>query len=275
VLASATASAGTLELAAASHGSSIDLTFKNTGTTPLTFTTHVKAGLDHYDYLTVELTGPKGSRVMRFSEDRDKSAPIDETIKPGGTLTRSVDLALWSIHGYNTGGPLEPGAYTAKIKWEMPTHKLAAQATIAIAEAKEKGCKQTSGDPLELLAMQRPKSTTAVIGLHNTTAKTQCIYGIIRTHETQNDWLSLSYTVQGEAKPRVISLSGARNKSYPVAYELPPGATLWTTWDLDDWNKRAGNKPLPKYAWITATWDASREREVWRGTATTSFSFNR
>jgi len=73
----------------------------------------------------------------------------------------------------------------------------------------------------------------------------------------------------------VIEFNGDRDKSYPVEYELPPGATLWTRWDLAEWAKRARNaKPLPagETLWIEATWDAARERDVWNGSAITHFT---
>ena len=60
-----------------------------------------------------------------------------------------------------------------------------------------------------------------------------------------------------------------------MAYELPPGATLWTYWELADWAKRPRNaKPLPANTtlWIEATWDATREQGVWNGTASTHFA---
>lgn len=276
LLAPAIASADPLALTVASRGSALELTFENTSPAPVTFTTHVKAGLDHYDDLTVTLTGAKGTRKLRFWESRTKAIPIDETIKPGATLTRRVDLVMWSIRGENTGGPLAAGAYDVAVTWDMskgPKQKLTATTKLVIAEPKETGCKEKPGAPatLELLALQEPGTVKATIGLHNTDAVSHCVYGIIRTHEIQNDWLTLAFDHAGTRY--AIGLTGDRDKSYPVSYELPPGATLWTTWDLAAWHKRASKVKLPSNAvvWITATWNASRERDVWRGTATTGF----
>lgn len=280
LLAPAIASADApLALTAASRGSSLELTFKNTSAAPVTFTTHVKAGLDHHDALTVVLTGAKGTRTLTFWERRTKSIPIDETVKPGATLTRSVDLALWAIHGENVGGPLAAGGYDVAVTWDLtkassgPNQKLTATTKLVIAEAKETSCQEKPGIPaqLELLAQQEKGTAKAAIGLHNPDAVTHCVYGIIRTHEIQNDWLTLTFDHAGIK--HAIGLTGARNKSYPVTYELPPGATVWTTWDLADWHKRSSKAKLPANTpvQITATWSASRERDVWRGTATTAF----
>lgn len=264
-----------LALTVAGRGSSLELTFKNTSSVPVTFTTHVKAGLDHHDDLTVTVTGTKVTRTMTFSERRTKAIPIDETLKPGATLTRSVDLVLWSIHGENAGGPLAAGAYDIAVVWDSkkPKQKLTATTKLVIPDAKETGCKEKPGTPakLALLAQQEKGTAKAAIGLHNTDTVSHCVYGIIRTHEVQNDWLTLAFEHAGAT--HAIGLSGDRDKSAPVAYELPPGATVWTTWDLAAWHKRASKLKLPANAvvWITATWNASREREVWRGTATTGF----
>lgn len=265
-----------LTFTAATHGSTLDVTFKNTSTAPVTFTTHVRAGNIHHDDLKVTLTSPTGSRSLTFWESREKSAPIDETIKPGGSLTRSVDLAAWAIRGENTGGPLAAGTYEVAVAWEMrsgPKQKLRATTKLVLAGAKETGCTEQAGAPaaLELLAHQEPNTAKVAIGLHNTDSVAHCVHGIIRTHETQNDWLSLAFEHAG--KKYAIGFTWDRDKSSPVAYQLAPGATVWTTWDLAEWHKRAGGKPLPAKTalWITATWDAKRERGVWTGRATTDF----
>ncbi len=146
-----------LALTATTHGSALDLTFKNTGKSPVTMTTHVKAGLDHYDWLTVQLAGKQGKRTLHFIETRTKAIPIDETIAPGASLTRSVDLVLWSIHSDNTGGPLEAGAYDVDVVWDatQPKQKLTATTKLVIPDAKETPCKEKWVDgaaKLELLA---------------------------------------------------------------------------------------------------------------------------
>jgi len=269
-----------LALTAKTAGSNLELTFKNTSTAPVKMTTHVRAGLDHHDWLTVELTG-KQKRTLQFRELRTKAIPVEATLAPGGTASRSIDLALWAINGENVGGPLEPGDYTVALTWDTtqeargPRQKLTGSTRLTIAAPKEAGCKEPAPGTakLELLAQQVGPAAKFQIGLHNPDTTSHCVYGIIRTYETQNDWLSVSFTTPG-AKPTVIGFAGARDKSYSVAYELPPGATIWTTWDLADWHKRVrGAKALPPKTtlWLEATWNASREREVWRGTAKTGF----
>ncbi len=271
-----------LALTVATHGSTLDLTFKNTSAAPVKLTTHVRAGLDHYDWLTVELAGKPGKRTLHFIESRTKAIPIDETIAAGASLTRSVDLVSWSLRGDNAGGPLEPGAYQVEVTWDMsressgPKQKLTASTTLALAEARETACKEKpaiGAAKLDLLARQ-VGATKVQIGLHNTDSAIHCVHGIIRTHETQNDWLTVSFTAVGETTRRTIGFSGDREKSYPVTYELAPGATVWNTWDLADWNKRRpAAKPLPVKTtlWMTATWNAAGSRDVWRGIAATGF----
>lgn len=269
-----------LALSAATHGSTLDLTFTNTSTKPVTFTTHVRAGLDHHDDLTVELAGPKGRRTMTFWESRTKAIPVEETIAPGKQLTRHIDLVTWSLRGDNKGGPLEAGRYRVAVTWDMtkassgPTQKLAATTTLVLPEATETACTEppaVATAKLELLATQQPPGATVQVGLHNSDAVAHCVFGIVRTHETQSDWLAISIPT-GKAT-LAIRLSGDRDKSYPVAYLLPPGATLWTRWDLALWAGRIRGAKLPakQTVWATAAWDASRETTVWRGTATTGF----
>ncbi len=264
-----------IELSIATRGSNLELTFKNIGKTPVTMTTHVRAGNDHYDWLNVELKGKTGRRTLELVESRTKAIPVDETIAAGGSLTRKVDLVWWSIRGSNTGGPIEPGTYEVLATWNGKQHKLSAKTTWTLPAPRETGCKEAAGintAKLELLAQQVDRTASARVGLHNTDTVVHCIHGIIRTHETQNDWLRMTFQVPGETTERAIGFSGSRDKSYPVAYELPPGATLWGTWDLADWHKRDGKTlPAKTTLWITATWDASRTRDVWRGQATTGF----
>jgi hypothetical protein len=281
LLAPAIAAADPLAFTVAGKGSQLELTFKNTSAKPVTMTTHVRAGLDHYDWLTVKLVGKTTKRTLRFIEVRTKAIPVDETIAPGKSLTRSVDLVAWSWIAGN-GEPLLPESYDVEATWDTtasasgPRVKLIAKTRLAIPAPIETGCTETGKpkDKLALYTRQVGSGMVFEVGLHNTDTVARCIYGIIQTHEIQNDWLTLSFAIPGEPMPRTIKFSGDRDKSYPKTYELPPGAALWTTWDLAEWNKRQpGAKPLPSNInlWVTATWDASRERAVWNGVLTSRF----
>lgn len=271
LLAPAIASADPLTMKVASHAGQLDVTWTNTTAAPVKMMTHVRAGDLHYDYLTVKLTAGKTTRTMHFIESRTKAIPIEETIAPGKSLTRSVDLVWWSIHGENTGGPLD-GSYDVEATWDTgaaaPKVKLTASTKLVIPAAKETSCKDSGSTGIELLGHQGAGSKVEV-GLHNTDTATHCVYGYIKTHEIQSDWLVL---VVGDKAQRRIGLSDDRDKSAPVAIELPPGATAWSTWDLADWSKRHGAKPLAGSFWLTATYDAGRERDVWHGKVTTGFS---
>lgn len=270
----AIAAADPITFSVAGKGSRLELTFKNTSAKPVTMPTHVRAGLDHYDWLRVTLRSKTTTRKLQFFDVRTKAIPIEETIAPGKSLSRSVDLAMWAFIAGN-GEPLAPDSYDVDATWDStgnasgPKVKLTASTKLIVPKPIENGCKE-SGKPkagIELFARQVGNTATLEVGLHNTSATSRCVYGIIQTHEIQNDWLHVSFTVPGEKAPRVIGFSGDRDKSYPKQYELPPGATLWTKWDLADWNKRMrGSKPLPKTGLVmTVVWDATRENEVWNG----------
>ena len=259
-----------VSMTAASHASALDLTFTNATKHKLTMTTHVAAGIDHYDWLTVELTANKLRRTLMFVESRKGAAPIDEDIEAGKSITRSVDLAFWAIR---QGEPLAPGDYDVVATWDTskeargPRFKATAKTKVTIAAPVEKSCKDKAQTGLELLV--RDGNGKLEVGLHNIDATTHCVAGYIKTHEIQSDWLALD--VDGK---RTLHFDDEREKSYPVTIELAPGATAWTTWDLVDWAKRQrnGGKPISKgTTWATATFDASRERDTWRGKLSTRF----
>jgi hypothetical protein len=262
-------------LAARTSGSSLELTFTNVSTAPVTMTTHVRAGRDHHDWLTVKLTGA-ATRTMKFWESRDKSAPIDATIAPGATVSRTIDLAAWAILAGN-GGPLAPGTYDLEATWDArsPKMHLVATAKLVIAAPVEKRCTDKASTGLVMLVRQAAAGGPVEIGIHNVDGATHCIAGYIKTHEIQSDWLTLDvHPTSGRGAPRKIGLNDDRNKSYPVHVELAPGATHWMTWDLAAWalRKRNGAAALGKgMTWVDAVYDATRETDVWRGTIKETF----
>jgi hypothetical protein len=270
---SSAASAAPLEMTASTHGSFLDLTLKNTSGAPLELTTHIKAGNEHYDWLSVSLTGA-ATRTMRFIENRDKSAPVTEKLAAGASLTRSIDLAQWAILA-NNGDPLAPGAYDVLANWDTTTSsftgpkvKLVATTKLVIPAAPEKSCTDKGAKTgVVLLAHQIGTTSTLEVGLHNIDKVTHCVAAYIKTHEIQNDWLV--FDLHGASgKPRRIELDDARNKSFPVYVELAPGATAWTKWDVAAWalRKRNGAAAVSKgTVWLEAMYDASRESDAWSG----------
>jgi hypothetical protein len=79
--------------------------------------------------------------------------------------------------------------------------------------------------------------------------------------------------VQGHQhdRPDAARSSSRQRHAAPVSIELAPGATAWSTWDLADWAKRRGGKPLAGSLSITATYNAGREKDVWHGKIETQF----
>jgi hypothetical protein len=109
------------------------------------------------------------------------------------------------------------------------------------------------------------------VGVHNIDTKPHCIAAYIKTHEIQSDWLSLAID------KRVLHFADERDKSYPVYVELASGATSWTQWSLDGWAKRRRNGgALVRGTFMTtATYDATGERQAWRGHVSTEFAIAR
>ncbi|MBX3161649.1 MAG: hypothetical protein KF773_37155 [Deltaproteobacteria bacterium] len=258
-----------LSMSATTTGSALELTFANVSAAPVTMRTHVRAGRDHHDDLTVRLTGAQ-TRTLRFTEARDKSVPVDATLAPGGRLVRRVDLAAWAVRAGNTGGPLAPGAYDVEAVWDAtaPKVRLVATAKLVIAAPVETSCTDTASTGLELIATQVRARGPVEVGVHNVDTVAHCVVGYVKAHELQSDWLVFDLHAASAKKPRRIALDDSRRKSHRVTFELAPGATVWTTWDLDAWarRKRNGAAPIARDThWAEASYDTTRETDVWRG----------
>jgi hypothetical protein len=233
-------------------------------------TTHVRAGLDHFDSLKVKLTG-KTTRTLQFHETRTKAIPIDATIAPGKSIDVHVDLALWAIR-WDKGEPLAADTYAVEATWEATTPKLKLVATtkLSVPAPKEASCKDSSTKGIELLARQVGKTPVLEVGLYNKDTGPHCVYGIIKTHETQSDWMKVTFD------KRTLGFNDDRDKSAPQAIELLPGATYWVKWDLAEWAKRkrnGGTAPATGTVWMDVTYDATRERDVWHGAIKTALGF--
>lgn len=111
------------------------------------------------------------------------------------------------------------------------------------------------------------------VALHNAGTEAVCVYSNIKTHELQNDWLTIRYADGDKYHhfSRTISLSDDRDKSYPVSLLLGPDQTLWYSIDLEQWagRRRNGAEALPAGSvYAEAVLDASREDGVWSGQLT-------
>ena len=86
----------------------------------------------HYDWTRIELTYPSPSRegcsgprtgskkrVLRFVDERDKSAPVKVTLAPGKSLTAELDLNDWAGRRVNGAKPIAPGWYKVRVVYEV------------------------------------------------------------------------------------------------------------------------------------------------------------
>lgn len=124
---------------------------------------------------------------------------------------------------------------------------------------------------LELRAVQAASGRAVVnVALRNAGPSAVCITSHIQTHELQSDWLRLQYSdgAKYHHVPRVLELNDARDKSAPFSVLLAPGATLWTSIDLDQWAQRSRNgaEPLPAGSlYAEAIYDTTGRTDVWAG----------
>jgi hypothetical protein len=98
------------------------VTLRNAGEAEVTVLSHVDAGQRHYDWITIELDGAAGTRVLRFADVRNESALVKATLAPGATLEHRIDLAAWALRAPNGREPIAPGGYrmTATYAVDLP-----------------------------------------------------------------------------------------------------------------------------------------------------------
>lgn len=71
---------------------------ENVGPAPLLVHSHVSAGREHLDWYELTLSSATNAappRVLRFSEDRERSALLTATIAPNAQLAHVVDTREW------------------------------------------------------------------------------------------------------------------------------------------------------------------------------------
>ena len=120
---SATARSGPLGLAVAVHGTSLRVTLANHGDETLWVYFGVQSATGiHHDYLTVELAGQAGTRLLRFTGARDDSPIGIVELASGAEIADELDLAAWATDPINGGTPLMRGAYalTATYRVQRP-----------------------------------------------------------------------------------------------------------------------------------------------------------
>lgn len=113
----ATGAKPTLGLAA--HGTQLDVTWTNEGTTPVCVLTHVATNGEHFDWITIVIGGGPGPiRNLTFVDDREHAARVSYELAPGATLTRTIDLDAWARRRVNGGRALAHGGYTVDVLYD-------------------------------------------------------------------------------------------------------------------------------------------------------------
>jgi hypothetical protein len=266
---------------AASHAGNLEVTLGNASARPIKVLTEVNTGaaLRSVDPLTVTLRDAAGQvRTITFVGDRKESEPILTPLAPGGSTVVSIDLAAWAVAG--GGAPLAPGRYAATLRWDDSHAPAAWQVAPVVATAVTTveipapiatACEAASyrapaQAQLTLLTRQRPGSrATLDVGLHNR-GPAVCVWSYVDVGDPQSDWLSV------EVGGQTLRFVTARTESRPVSVTLPPGATAWTTWDLEAWARRqrdVGPGRLPTGSLEAhVRYDAHASTTTWAGVLT-------
>ena len=120
---------------------------------------------------------------------------------------------------------------------------------------------------IELLARQVDQTGVVEIGLHNISNRSICVAARVDAGFPQSDWLA----IQLATRP-AIHFVATRHAAVVVTAELPPGATEWSRWDLNEWTTRLGMPPLaPGRYSASATYDSTSETTTFHGALQAKF----
>lgn len=261
-----------LELAARTHGSALELEFRNRGSTPVALPINT-AGYD--DRLSITLTRPGAPRLdYRFREPRDRRVARSTTIAPHATYTETFDLVSSALRG--NVDPPPPGNYQVSAVWTHPGGSpLTATTELAIAAPVEQPCKSRPvASGIELLARQVAAAGTVEIGLHNTSSASICVAARVDAAFPQSDWLTVELEDTHGKPLRTLRFVAVRHASVRVTVELAPGATTWGRWDLAEWARRSSSAPLHGLMRATITYHGERETDVFHGKLVASLAVN-
>jgi len=249
--AASTPRATTLQLSARTHGSTLELELRNTTARPF-------VGPD--GRITVSLARA-GQPALGYTF-RDAAPTVDA----GATHTQSIDLVSAAVR--DNAEPPPPGDYKVGIAWTDGKQQLATTASLTIAAPTERACVSApTSTGIELLARQVGETSSAEVGLHNTSGSAICVVARVDAGFPQSDWL----TIELAALP-AFHFVATRHAAVVVTAELPPGATAWSRWDLDAWATRLSLPPLPpgRHS-ATATYDSASETTAFHGTLHAQF----
>lgn len=252
-----------LMLSAHAHGSALELVLRNAGASPLTLPINAP-GYD--DRLSVALTRPGAPRLdYTFREPQNKAVARQTTVAPRATYTETLDLVSSALRG--NVDPPPPGNYEVTAVWtDASGARLTATTQLAIPAPVEQPCtSRPATGGIELLARQLTAAGTVEIGLHNTSTASICVAARIDAAFPQCDWLTIELD-DADGKPlRTLQFVATRHASARATVELAPGATAWSRWDLVAWAARTSSVPLHGLMYAVATYDTTRETDVFHG----------
>lgn len=96
----------------------VRLHLKNAGNKVLDVWSYVEAEEVHLDFFQLRLENG-GTRELRLYDDREESASVDATLKPGETLRHDLDVEDWSGREVNGGQALPAGKYRVWATYEV------------------------------------------------------------------------------------------------------------------------------------------------------------
>ena len=243
--------AATLQLSARAHGSTLELELRNASAQPI--------------------AGPGGRIMVSLARAGQPALGYtlpnrSRTIDAGATQTESIDLVSAALR--DNAEPPPPGDYKLGIVWTDGGQQLSTTANLTIAAPVEGPCTSApTRKGIELLARQVDTTGVVEIGLHNTTAASICVAARVDAGFPQSDWLA----IQLGALP-AMHFVATRHAAVVVTAELPPGATAWSRWDLNEWATRLGMSPFaPGRYSATATYDSTSETTAFSGTLHAQF----
>jgi hypothetical protein len=236
--------ATTLQLSARTHGSTLELELHNTGARRL-------VGLD--GRITVSLARA-GQPALGYTF-REPSATVDA----GATHTESIDLVSAAVR--DNAEPPPPGDYELGIAWTDGGQQLTTTTTLTIAGPTEQPCASApTATGIELLAQQVAATGVVEIGLHNTSDASICVAARVDAGFPQSDWLAIELGTL-----HALHFVATRHAAVVVTAELPPGATEWSRWDLNEWAMRLLRPLSPGRYSATATYDSASEATPFHG----------
>lgn len=215
--------------------------------------------------------GAAGTAAAAGSDEEQASHDVDEQAAADAGDRDVADAGATAAAAASEAAPAEAARTAPRV---LATH--ASPYELDVPDGAKRGCdreryRAPADAKLELRAMQAASGRAVVnVALRNAGSSAVCIYSHIQTHELQSDWLRLQYSdgARYHHVPRVIELDDARDKSAPFSVLLAPGATLWTSIDLEQWAERSRNgaEPLPAGSLhAEAIYDTTGRTDVWAG----------